>query len=86
MLLIENMKFLSARQLDLIRTAMRLLIFSDSGGSCAPCRRRIGDFALREGTRIVLMVKSIGWCLTFFEYSIVNQVIHFALCSVDREI
>ena len=77
MLLIENMKFLSACQLDLIGTAMRLLVFGDSGGGCASCGRGIGDFALREGTRIVLMVKSIGRCLTFFEYSIIKQVIHF---------
>ena len=79
MLLIENMKFLSTCQLDLIGTAMRLLVFSDTGRSCTTCWSRVCDFALREGTRIVLMVESIGRCLTFFEYTIINQVIHFAL-------
>ena len=79
MLLIENMKFLSTCQLDLIGTAMRLLVFRDSGGSCTTCRSCISDFALRKGTRIVLMVESIWRCLTFFENTIIHQVIHFAL-------
>ena len=70
MMLVQNMKFLSTCKLDLVCTAVGLLVFD----SLRPVLAR--DFSLGEGTRVVL-VHSIRWRLTLFKDAIVRiQLFH----------
>ena len=71
-MLVQNMKFLSTCQLDLVCTAVSLLVLDS-------LRRVLADFSLGEGTRVVL-VHSVCWGLTFFKDAIVRiQLLHFLM-------
>ena len=72
-MLVQNMKFLSTCKLDLVCTAVGLLVFD----SLRPVLAR--DFSLGEGSRIVL-VHFISWGLTVLKYAIVRiQLFHFLM-------